>query len=79
MSGLKPNEIKAEILRLGISQSRLAEEFGVSKSQLSQVINGHRINPILRARLARKLRRQVRQVFGQHHPQPIRQSARKAA
>jgi transcriptional regulator with XRE-family HTH domain len=79
MSGLKPNEIKAEILRLGFSQSRLAEEFGVSKSQLSQVINGHRVLPLVRKRLARKLRRSVRTVFGQHHPQLRRQEEKQAA
>lgn len=69
MSGLRPNEIKAEILLLGLTQNALANEFGVSKSRLSQVINGHRIYPELRKRLARKLRRKVTAVFGKHHPQ----------
>ncbi len=72
MNGLKPNQIKAEILRQGFSQKELAAEFGVSKSQLSQLINGHRIYPELRKQLARKLRKSVKSVFGQHHPKASR-------
>jgi len=67
---MKPNEIKAEILRAGYSQRRLAEELGCSESQLSQVINGHRINEPIRIKLARKLNRSVEKMFGKHFRQP---------
>jgi len=69
---MKPVEIKAEILRRGWSQKALARKIGCSESQLSQVINGHRVNQPLRQKLARKLGLQVKQVFGKHHPQPSR-------
>lgn len=69
VEGMTPNEIKAQILLMGLSDKELAAEFGVSEVKLSQVINGHRIYPELRKRLARKLRRKVTEVFGKHHPQ----------
>ena len=76
---MKPLEIKAEILRRGWSQKELAESFGCSESQLSQVINGHRINARIRRQLARRLGKQVRVIFNTYHPQPVKRQQRQAA
>jgi predicted amino acid racemase len=57
-------EIKVLLLRRGLTISGLAEEFGCYRQELSMMINGRRVYPLLREKLARKLGYSVEQLFG---------------
>ena len=68
---MSPIELKVLLLRRGLTISSLAIEFGCYRQELSMLINGRRIYPHLRERLAKKLGFTVEQLFGR--------STRKAA
>lgn len=67
---MKPNEIRAEIIRRGLSLTKIAEKAGCSVPEISMCISGTRIYPSIRRVIARQLGRRVTDVFGKHHPQP---------
>lgn len=61
---MTPLEIRIELMRRGLTITGLAEEFDCYRQQLSMLINGRRVYPALRARLAAKLGFSVEQLFG---------------
>jgi lambda repressor-like predicted transcriptional regulator len=65
-----PNEIKAELVRKGISMTAIADETGTSVQEVSMCIRGNGIYQKIRKRIAKKLGRKVSDIFASHHPQP---------
>jgi plasmid maintenance system antidote protein VapI len=61
---MSPIEIRVLLLRLGLTISGLAEEFGCYRQELSMMINGRRYYPRLQEKFARKLGLTVEQLFG---------------
>lgn len=61
---MSPLDIRIELMRRDLTISGLAEEFGCYRQQLSMLINGRRVYPALRQRLAAKLGFTVEQLFG---------------
>lgn len=61
---MTPIEIRILLLRLGLTIQGLADEFGCYRQELSMMINGRRIYPQLREKLAHKLGYSVEQLFG---------------
>jgi len=70
---MKPNEIKAELTRRGLSLTEIAADTNCTVPQISMCISGDRIYPRIRVAIAAKLGRSVDKVFGRHHPKPQRQ------
>lgn len=69
---MKPNEIKAEIMRRGLSLTSIAAEAKCTMPEISMCISGDRIYPRIRRIIASRLGKPVERVFGRHHPQPKR-------
>ena len=62
---MSPNDIWIILRQNGITNlSALAREFGCKRQELSMLINGRRIYPTLREKLAQKLGMTVEQLFG---------------
>ncbi len=64
---MSPIEIKVLLLRRGLTVTGLADEFRCYRQELSMLINGRRVYPQLREKLARKLGYTVEQLFGNHN------------
>ena len=64
---MTPRDIKLLLQLRNIEHQKLARELGCSKSELSQVINGHRQNTPLRTKLAARLGMPEDELFGANH------------
>jgi lambda repressor-like predicted transcriptional regulator len=78
-TGLKPQEIKAEIMRRGLSLTSIAAEADCTLPEISMCITGYRIYPRIRRIIASRLGKPVERIFGRHHPQPKRRDWCKTA
>lgn len=67
---MEPREIKAELIRKGISLTSIAATAGTSRAAVSMCISGNGLKLRIRAIIAKKLGKKVSDVFGEHHPQP---------
>lgn len=76
---MKPNDIRAEIMRRGLSLTSIAADAKCTVPEISMCISGDRIYPHIRRVIAECLEKPVKKVFGRHHPQPKRSSWCKAA
>jgi len=62
---MSPNEIWIILRQNGITNlSALADEFDCKRQELSMLINGKRLYPILQEKLARKVNKTQEQLFG---------------
>lgn len=57
------NEIKAELVRRGITQTEIAEAVGRSKQLVGDVIRRQRRNPDIEREIAQRIGKPVRRVF----------------
>ena len=65
---MKPNEIKAEIIRNGLSYTEIAAEAGRSVQQVSMCVRGDGLYQKIREIIARRLKQKVDDVFAADHP-----------
>lgn len=61
-------QIRAELLRRGVSGAAIARELGLKRSIVSMVITGHRTNPAVRRAIANKLGKPFSEVWGEPDP-----------
>lgn len=69
---MKPAEIKASLVKKGISFQDIADELGCCRSQVTMCVWGNGIHNRIRLAIANKLGKPVEQVFKSHHPKPKR-------
>lgn len=69
---MKPQEIRAEMIRRGIGRDAIAKEANCTPPEISMCISGARIYPHIRQVIARHLGKPVDRVFGRHHPKQRR-------
>lgn len=67
IDGWRPNEIRAELLRKGLSYNVIALETGGSLPEISMCVSGERIYPHIRKAVARHLDRSESEIFGAYH------------
>ena len=60
---MKPNEIRSELVLLGVTLQSIATSLDVSKQHVWQVVNGHRRNPRVQSAVAKALGRTLERVF----------------
>ncbi len=60
---MKPNEIRAEFMRLGKPISSIADELNLPRSSISAVISGNRPNPKVRAAIAKAINKSVHEIW----------------
>jgi lambda repressor-like predicted transcriptional regulator len=63
-----PRDIRAELIRRGVTCAEVARECQVSKGLVSQVLNGKRHNPVVKKVVARHMGMSSREVFGDSRP-----------
>jgi transcriptional regulator with XRE-family HTH domain len=76
---MTPRDIKLLLQLRDIEHQKLASEIGCSKSELSQVINGHRQNAPLRTKLATRLGMPEDELFGVSHDEATEEKRAKVA
>lgn len=76
---MRPREIRAEIIRRGLSLTEIAAEANCTLPEISMCISGTRIYLDIRRVIAKRLERPINRVFGSHHPKPKRRDWCKAA
>ncbi len=69
---MKPKEIKAELIKKGISQRQIAMLAGCEPNQVSMCINGDGLYQKVREEIAGALGLPIDQIFNTDHPQPKR-------
>lgn len=79
IGGMTPAEIKAELIRRGISMTEIAHETGTSVPEVSMCISGAKLYYKIRKHIARRPGRKITDVFAGDHPQPKSASWCKAA
>lgn len=60
---MKPNEIRAELMRHNVQQSEIARELGITRPNVSVVVSGKRPNPIIRAAIAKAINKPVSEIW----------------
>lgn len=71
---MKPEEIKAELVRRKISVSEIARRDGCSVVQVTRCINGDGLYSRTRETIADAIEKPVEKVFTRHHPKPKRRA-----
>lgn len=66
---MKPLDIKAEIIRRGLSITDIANEAGATVSEVSRCISGDGLYLRIREIIARRIGKKVADVFAENHPQ----------
>lgn len=69
---MKPREIKADLIRKGVTLKDIADEAGCSLSQVSMCISGNGLYLNVRELIAKALNKKVHEIFNKDHPQPKR-------
>lgn len=69
---MQRREIKAEIIRQGLSLTDIANEAGTSVQEVSMCLSGDGLYLKIRKIIAKKLGKSLEEVFGDEYPQPKR-------
>lgn len=69
---MKPEEIKADLIRKSITLREIAVLAECSPSQVSMCISGNGLYQNVREVIAVKLKKPVDKIFNSHHPKPKR-------
>lgn len=69
---MKPKEIKAELIRRGVSLREIALLANCPPSQVSMCINGDGLYQTVREVVSVKLEKPVKKIFNTNHPKPKR-------
>ncbi len=69
---MKPEEIKADLIRRSVSLREIAALAGCSPSQVSMCISGNGLYQNVREVIAVKLGKPVSKIFNTNHPKPKR-------
>ena len=69
---MKPEEIKADLVRKGISLRRVADLAECSPQQVTMCIKGNGLYQNVREVIAVLLGKPVNKIFNSHHPKPKR-------
>lgn len=72
---MKPREIKADLIRKGISLQDIADKAGCSLPQVSMCISGNGLYMHVRELIAKSLDKEIHEIFNKHHPKPKRKSS----
>jgi lambda repressor-like predicted transcriptional regulator len=76
---VKPNEIKAELIKNGVTLREVADQAECLPSQVTMCINGNGLYQRVREVIAGILNKPVNRVFTTHHPKPKRTRVNRAA
>lgn len=70
---MKPREIKADLIRKGLTLTSIADELGCTKQEVSMCISGGGLYQKIRDAIANHLDKPVSEIFNDHaHPKPKR-------
>jgi transcriptional regulator with XRE-family HTH domain len=74
---MTPLERQFALKRKGITQTKIAEEIGVTPISVSDVINGHRVSDRIMRAIAERIDKDVRMVFPKYYLQPPKRKTSK--
>ncbi|MFA5410193.1 MAG: helix-turn-helix domain-containing protein [Bacilli bacterium] len=60
---MNPNEIKSELIKLGISQKEIARRCGVATSTVNQVLSGIRVSAKIRTEIASAIGKPANEIW----------------